>query len=109
VYNGGVWAGLLWGTPDLFSCGQAWCVSTFTITPPLLTAVLPAEATPGLTISIAGSSFAITNISASVNIDGVVVTPSAGCPFSTSSPGTITCAVVIPATATAPGPHSVTV
>jgi len=109
TYKIGILAAYEYSIPDTDVSGNDWNVVTFTITPPALTAVVPAEAKPGLTISVAGTGFSWSDRFAAVNIDGVSVTPSSGCPFSAANSGTIICSVVVPATATAPGPHSVTV
>jgi hypothetical protein len=109
TYKIGILAAYEYSIPDTTVSGKDWNVVTFTITPPVLTAVVPAEAKPGLTISVAGTGFSWSDRFAAVSIDGVSVTPSSGCPFSAANSGTITCSVVVPDTATAPGPHSITV
>ncbi len=106
-YNVGVLVALDYSVPDPLACGSKWCVSEFRITPPAIS-VNPPETLPGSTVQVTGSSFAGDDTSASIFLDGILVTPSSGCPVTQSpSGGTISCTIMLPSSITAPGPHHI--
>ena len=107
TYKVGVLAAVDWSTPDVLACGSAWCVSRFTITAPTVSSVSPPESTPGSTILVTASGFAAMDTSATVAIGGEIVS---SCPITASAlGGSISCSVVVPSDATAPGTHHLTV
>jgi hypothetical protein len=109
-YNVGILVGALWSVPDLTACGNVWCVSTFTIVPPAVS-VSSQEATKGSTITVTGTDFATTDTSAKILWRGADITPSSGCPFTTSPSGSsLSCSIQVPTSdLSSPGPNSLTV
>ena len=107
TYNVGVLMAIEYSIPDVLTGCAEWCVSTFTITSPTV-AVSPPESTAGSTIQVSGSNFAGTDTSATITVDGAPATPSSGCPINQSAAGgSFICAVTVPSTVTAAGPHAV--
>lgn len=109
-YKVGILIGALWSVPDLTACGNTWCVSTFTIIPPSVS-VSTQEATKGSTIVVSGTGFATTDTSAKILWRGADITPSSGCPFTTSPSGSnLSCSIQVPTSDLASaGPNSITV